>query len=43
MFAASQYRQAAAGTSSQVFIVLEGLLLIVSLVISYMGYRRDPK
>lgn len=43
MFAASQYRRAAAGTSSRLFIVLEGILLIVALALSYMGYRRDPK
>jgi uncharacterized membrane protein HdeD (DUF308 family) len=39
MFAASQYRQATAGTSSTVVIVLEALLLVVALVITYMGYR----
>jgi uncharacterized membrane protein HdeD (DUF308 family) len=40
MFAASQYRQAATGTSSVVFMALEGILLVVALVITYQGYRR---
>lgn len=43
MFAASQYRQAAAATSSTAFMVLEGALLVVALVITYQGYRRSPK
>lgn len=40
MFAASQYRLAAAGTSSGVFMALEGMLLLVALIITYQGYRR---
>jgi len=40
MFAASQYRQATAGTSSGVFMALEGTLLLVALIITYQGYRR---
>jgi uncharacterized membrane protein HdeD (DUF308 family) len=43
MFAAGQYHQAAAGTSSAVFMVLEGTLLIIALIITYQGYRRPPK
>jgi len=43
MFAASQYNQAAAGTSSTVFMALEGVLLIVALVLTYQGYRRGPQ
>lgn len=43
MFAAGQYRQAAASTSSVVFMVLEGVLLVVALIITYQGYRRLPK
>jgi uncharacterized membrane protein HdeD (DUF308 family) len=43
MFAAGQYRQAAAGTSSTVLMVLEGALLVIALVITYQGYRRPPK
>jgi uncharacterized membrane protein HdeD (DUF308 family) len=42
MFAASQYRQAAAVTSPAVLLSLEGVLLVVALVISYHGYRREP-
>ncbi|MBI5039251.1 MAG: hypothetical protein HZC13_05780 [Nitrospirae bacterium] len=38
MFAASQYRQASANTSSVVFMVLEGCLLIIGLIISYKAY-----
>jgi hypothetical protein len=40
MFAASQYNQAAKGTSSAVFMALEGILLVVALVLTYQGYRR---
>ena len=43
MFAASQYRQAVAGTSSTVFMSLEGVLLVVALIITYYGYRREPE
>jgi uncharacterized membrane protein HdeD (DUF308 family) len=43
MFAASQYRQAAAGTRSTLFMALEGILLVVALVITYQGYRRLPR
>jgi hypothetical protein len=39
MFAASQYRQASAGTSSVVFMVLEGCLLVVGLIITWKAYR----
>jgi len=39
MFAAGQYRQAAASTGSAVFMVLEGVLLVIALVITYQGYR----
>jgi uncharacterized membrane protein HdeD (DUF308 family) len=40
MFAAAQYHQAAARTSSTVFTVLEGVLLAIALFITYQGYRR---
>lgn len=43
MFAAGQYHQAAAGTNSAVFMVLEGVLFIIALIITYQGYRRPPK
>jgi uncharacterized membrane protein HdeD (DUF308 family) len=42
MFAAGQYRQAAERTSSTVFMVLEGVLLVIALIITYQGYRRPP-
>lgn len=43
MFAASQYRQVAASTSSVVFMVFEGVLLVFALVITYHGYRRPSQ
>jgi uncharacterized membrane protein HdeD (DUF308 family) len=43
MLAASQYHQAAKNTSSTVFMVLEGILLVVALVLSYQGYRRGAQ
>ena len=43
MFAAVQYRQASAGVSSTAFMLLEGILLVVALVITYYGYRREPQ
>ncbi len=43
MFAAGQYRQASAGTSSITFMVIEGILLVIALVITYFGYRREPQ
>jgi len=43
MFAAGQYRQASSETSSATFMVLEGILLVIALVITYYGYRREPR
>lgn len=43
MFAAGLYQQAAQHTSSTTFMMLEGVLLIISLIITYQGYRRPPK
>ncbi len=43
MFAAGQYREASAAVSSTGFVVLEGILLAIALVITYFGYRREPK
>jgi len=43
MFAASQYHQATSGTSSTVFIALEIVLLIVALILTYQGYRRESQ
>jgi len=38
MFAASHYRQATQSTSSMTFMVLEGCLLVVALVITFKAY-----
>ncbi len=43
MFAAGQYRQASAEAGSATFMVLEGILFVIALVITYYGYRRDPQ
>jgi len=43
MFAAGQYHQAAAGTSSIVVMALEVVLLVVALILTYQGYRRGPQ
>lgn len=43
MFSAAQYRQAAAATSSTVFMLVEGVLLVIALFVTYQGYRRGPK
>lgn len=42
MFAAGRYQQASATAGSATFMVLEGVLLAVALVITYYGYRREP-
>jgi uncharacterized membrane protein HdeD (DUF308 family) len=41
MFGATQYRQATASTSSRVFILLEGCLLVVALFITFKAYSRS--
>ncbi len=38
MFAASQYRQTSANTNPLVFMVIEGGLLVVGLIITYKAY-----
>jgi len=43
MFGAGQYNQAAAGTRSMIFMALEGILLVVALVLTYQGYRRESQ
>ena len=43
MFAAGQYRQSSASMGSATFMVLEGILLVVALVITYYGYRREQQ
>lgn len=40
MFVAGQYRQATASTSSWVFVLLEGCLLLVALFITFKAYRQ---
>ena len=41
MFAASQYRQATQGANSMTFMVLEGFLLVVALVITFKTYSSN--
>lgn len=43
MFAADQYRDASSRSSSVTFMVLEGILLFIALVITYFGYRRETR
>jgi hypothetical protein len=43
MFAAGSYLQGSQNTGSNVFMVLEGAFLIVELIITYYGYRPEPK
>jgi hypothetical protein len=40
MFAAGAYQQGAAGTPSAVFMVLEALLLVCGLVMTFKAYSR---
>ena len=42
MFAAGLYQRGAANTSTTVFMVLEGLLLLAGLVMTFKAYRREP-
>lgn len=43
MFAASAYLQSSAKTSPTIFMVLEGILLIIGLIITFKSYRRNGK
>ncbi|TAN38483.1 MAG: hypothetical protein EPN25_13790 [Nitrospirae bacterium] len=43
MFAASAYQQGTANTSTTVFMVLEGILLIIGLIITFKAYSRENK
>jgi hypothetical protein len=43
MFAAGLYQQGSANSSATVFMVLEGVLLIIGLIITVKGYSRDEK
>jgi hypothetical protein len=41
MFAAGQYQAASANTNATVFMILEGMLLVIGLVITFKAYRRE--
>jgi hypothetical protein len=41
MFAASLYQKGAAHTSTSVFIILEGILLLIGLIMTFKAYSRD--
>src|SRR6185436_19522933 len=41
MFAAGQYEQASANTPTPVFIVVEGILLVLALIMTWNAYRRE--
>lgn len=41
MFAAGAYQRGSASTSATTFMVLEGLLLVVGLIMTFKAYRRD--
>ena len=43
MFAASAYQRGSARTSATVFIVLEGILLVGGLIMTFKAYTRDGK
>ena len=43
MFAASQYRQATQGASSMTFMVLEGFLVVIALIITFKAYSGNTK
>ena len=41
MFAAGAYQRGSAQTSATLFMVLEGALFVLGLVMTFQGYRRD--
>lgn len=43
MFAASAYLQGSANTSPAVFMVVEGMLLVLGLIITFKAYSRESK
>ena len=43
MFAASLYLQGSANTSPAAFMVLEGVLLLIGLILSFKAYSRGDK
>ncbi len=42
MFAASAYVRGAAATSALVWVILEGVLIAVGLILTVQAYRREP-
>jgi hypothetical protein len=42
-FAAGLYQRGSANTSATVFMVLEGVLLVLGLVMTFKAYRRDDR
>ncbi len=43
MFGAGRYQRSAANTSVMVFMVLEGILLVLGLIMTFKAYSRAPK
>ena len=43
MFAAGQYQQGSANAGAPVFMVLEGVLLVFALIMTFRAYRREAK
>jgi 1,4-dihydroxy-2-naphthoate octaprenyltransferase len=43
MFAAGFYQRGSAQTSSTVFMVLEGVLLLIGLILTFKGYSRGSE
>ena len=41
MFAAGAYQRGSAQTSATLFMVLEGALFVLGLIMTFQGYRRD--
>jgi len=41
MFAAGMYQRSSAQTSANVFMVLEGALVVLGLIMTFQAYRRD--
>ena len=41
MFAAGRYQRGSAQTSATLFMVLEGVLVVLGLIMTFQGYRRD--
>jgi hypothetical protein len=43
MFAASAYLQGSANTSATVFMIIEVILLMIGIIITFQSYRREDK